>query len=58
MHFDVPVASAVSERVQHIGDRFCVVHGVIVHNKVLKEKNKIFPLPVPLRSLSFKTLHL
>ena len=59
MHFDAHVASEVSESGQHIGDKFCVVPGLIVAKKVLHDQNKKpSTLPVPLRSMSFQTLHL
>ena len=60
MHFDVHVASEVSEIGQHIGDKLCVVPGLIL----LLTKSSSQPeqttstLPVPLRLLSFQTLHL
>ena len=43
MHFDVHVASEVSESGQHIGDKFWVVSGLIVANKVLNDQNKSLP---------------
>ena len=39
MHFDAHVASDVSENDQHIGDKFCVDHGLIVAKKVLHDQN-------------------
>lgn len=45
MRFDDHVASEVSESSQHIGDKFCVVPGLLIANLrvVLHEKNKTIP---------------
>ena len=42
MNFDAHVASEVSESGQHIGDKFCVVPGLIVSKKVLHDQKKTF----------------
>ena len=43
MYFDAHVASKVSECGQHIGDKYCVVPGLIVVMKVLHDQNKCLP---------------
>jgi len=37
MNFDAHVASKVSESSQHIGDKFCIVSGLVVAKKVLHD---------------------
>lgn len=40
MHFDVHVASEVSESNNHTGDKFNVVRGLVVAQKVLHDQDK------------------
>ena len=43
MHFDAHVASKVFESSRHIGDKLCIVPGLVVAKKVLHDQNKSLP---------------